>query len=118
MRWALRSIVVAAVALGASGAVRADAPANTLVWSVRDLDRTYGFIVYRGQTEQGPFRRLNPAVIPAAAGTSEYRYVDHDVRPGVTYYYQIDAVSQAGLKKSLGKPLPKKTAGAVTETGY
>lgn len=115
MRHALRTIVVAGLVLGLFGDVQADTPVNTLVWSVRDLDRTYGFIVYRGQAEQGPFRRINPALIPAVAGTGEYRYVDHDVRAGTTYYYQIEAVSQTGLTKRLSKPLPKKTGLATTK---
>lgn len=109
MRHGLRTGVLLGLLWGLCGGASAQAPVNTLVWTARDLDRTYGFIVYRGAAEKGPFRRLNPALIRADAGTREYRYADHDVQAGTTYYYWIDAVSENGVKKSLSTPRPKKT---------
>ncbi|HUD40767.1 MAG TPA: hypothetical protein VMR06_02095 [Dokdonella sp.] len=107
---------LAGMLLGLCGTALAGPPVNTLVWTVRDVERSYGFIVYRSQAEHGPFRRLNAALIRVGTGTNEYRYVDRDVRPGAVYYYRIDAVSLTGINKPLGKPLSKKTGSAAAET--
>jgi hypothetical protein len=97
----------------AVASAQAPAPVNTLSWTARDLDRAYGFVVYRAPAAEGPFLRLNKDIIRASPNQGEYRYVDRDVVAGTTYYYQIDAVSQTGVKKRLSPPLPKKTGGTA-----
>lgn len=108
MRWAICLLL-----LGCASATSAQAPVNTLSWTARDLDRAYGFVVYRGPAAEGPFLRLNKDIIRASPNQGEYRYADRDVVAGTMYYYQIDAVSQTGVKKRLSPPLPKKTGGAA-----
>lgn len=100
----------------AGNAIAADtAPESTLRWKARDEAGTYGYLIYRSEAEAGPFRRINPVIIPRQSNPDAgYVYVDRDVAAGKTYYYRIDGVSDAGVKKPLSPVLPKKI-GAVSQ---
>ncbi|PZQ15489.1 MAG: hypothetical protein DI564_09190 [Rhodanobacter denitrificans] len=104
MRW--RWIVLAALT---GHAVAAEpAPESTLRWKARDEAGTYGYLIYRSDAEAGPFRRINARIVPKQSNPDVgYVYIDRDVVPGKTYYYRIDGVSEAGVKKPLSPVLPK-----------
>ena len=74
----------------------------TLQWKARNESGIYGYLVYRGDRPSGPFVRVNTRIIPAVGRTGEvesYAFVDDGVQPERTYYYYLDAVDTAGLKK-------------------
>jgi len=74
----------------------------TLQWKARNESGIYGYLVYRGDRPSGPFVRVNTRIIPAVGRTGEvesYAFVDDGVQPQRTYYYYLDAVDTAGLKK-------------------
>lgn len=84
------------------------APESTLRWKARYETGTYGYLIYRSDAEAGPFRRINARIVPKQSNPDAgYVYVDRDVTPGRTYYYRIDGVSEAGVKKPLSPVLPK-----------
>jgi hypothetical protein len=76
---------------------------NTILvaWeTATELDNV-GFNLYRGETSDGPWVRLNTELIPAQQpGTvigAVYEWLDADVTPGVTYYYSLEDVDTKGV---------------------
>ncbi|HUD41475.1 MAG TPA: fibronectin type III domain-containing protein [Dokdonella sp.] len=101
-RWILLAL------LAGNAAAAGPAPESTLRWKARDQTGTYGYLIYRSEAEAGPFRRINARIVPKRSDPDAgYVYVDRDVAPGKTYYYRIDGVSEAGIKKPLSPVLPK-----------
>jgi hypothetical protein len=74
-------------------------PAVTVEWSTASELNTAGFNILRGESESGPFTRLNADVIPASPDPlvgGSYVYTDTHVTPGQTYYYQLEEVEFGG----------------------
>ena len=75
---------------------------NTLNWTARPERGIYGYLVYRSDDRAGPFRRIDASVVRVPADGLDkhsYTFSDEDVTAGVTYYYYLDVVSDAGLKQ-------------------
>src|SRR6185503_15761177 len=80
-----------------------------LTWEARQEKDTYGYLVFRSDRREGPFRRVNPEIIrvsPAAA-PHVYTYVDEQVEPGHTYYYYLESVGRGGTKARLSSVMAK-----------
>ena len=63
-----------------------------------------GFYIYRSETKDSEFKIVNPQLIQGAGTTSErneYTWTDTTAKPNTVYYYQIEDVSHAGVRKSL-----------------
>lgn len=75
-----------------------------LKWTTEsEVDNT-GFYIYRSQTRDGTFKVVNPTLIQGAGTTSErstYTWTDTTVKPNTVYYYQIEDISHAGVRKQL-----------------
>ena len=75
---------------------------NTVRWSTASEVENFGFDVYRGKREEGPFVRLNSTTIPGS-GTSDvpnyYRYVDTSIDPYREYYYYVESISIHGMRE-------------------
>ena len=74
-------------------------PVVTVEWSTASELNTAGFNLARGDSQAGPFTRLNAEVIPASPDPlvgGSYIYTDTQVVAGQTYYYQLEEVETAG----------------------
>lgn len=74
-------------------------PTLLVEWSTASELDLAGFNVIRADQVDGPFTQINDALIPPAGDTltgGEYRYEDHAVRGGQTYYYQLQEVELSG----------------------
>ena len=63
-----------------------------------------GFYIYRSETKDGKFKIVNPTLIQGAGTTSErhtYTWTDTTAKPNTVYYYRIEDVSHAGVRKPL-----------------
>ncbi|MCR4437663.1 MAG: SdrD B-like domain-containing protein [bacterium] len=70
-----------------------------LRWSTASETENMGFDVYRAEGEDGPFVKINKALIPGAGNASvlhTYTYVDRDVELGKGYYYKLADVDYRG----------------------
>ena len=68
-----------------------------------ELDNA-GFYILRSETKDGEFKVVNPQLIQGAGTTSErhtYTWTDTTATPNVVYYYQIEDISNAGVRKQL-----------------
>jgi len=78
------------------------APANTLKWSTASEVENFGYDVYRADTEDGPWVRINTKPI-AGAGTldepSYYQYVDTNIDPTRMYFYYVESISLKGVRE-------------------
>ena len=76
--------------------------ANTLRWTTASEVENLGYDVYRAESEDGPFERINQDTIPGA-GTSDdvqdYVFVDDTIHPGVAYYYYVESIALDGERE-------------------
>ncbi len=95
---------------------------NRVKWKTASELNNFGYDVYRGESPEGPFERINPEVIEGAGTTDEptaYVYVDRTIDPYKTYYYYVESISMNGdreLFTPIGKAGPK-IAAEGSETG-
>lgn len=90
--------------------------AVTLRWKEKTTG-VHGFVVTRSERRAGPYLRVNGALVKSAEGptsaTRSYVWVDHDVRPGRTYYYALIAVLESGTKQRVPGVVTKKVESAA-----
>jgi hypothetical protein len=75
---------------------------NTIKWSTASELDNFGYDVYRSESEDGAFERLNTEVIEGAGTTDEvnrYQYVDDTIDPRKTYYYYVESISMSGVRE-------------------
>jgi hypothetical protein len=102
----------------APGAASTAALSNTIRWTTASEVDNFGFDVYRGESTDGPFRRLNATPIEGGGTTDEpraYAFVDDTIEPHRTYYYYVESISMSGERQRftpIGKADPKLPAGA------
>ncbi len=75
---------------------------NTIRWTTASEVDSFGFDVFRGESAEGPFERLNAKPI-AGAGTSDeshsYAWVDETIDPAKDYYYYVESISIDGVRE-------------------
>jgi hypothetical protein len=80
----------------------AEAFENTIKWSTASELDNFGYAVYRSESEDGPFARINTEVIEGAGTTDEvshYCFVDDTIDPHKTYYYYVESISMSGVRE-------------------
>lgn len=104
------------VALAAFDAV-VDNRAITLNWQTGNEIDNLGFNVYRSESSDGEYTRINTEMIStkgsAFIGTS-YSYTDENVVPGVIYYYKLEDLDVDGFNTFHGPVMAKVTATTPT----
>ena len=86
-------------------------------WTTESAVDNAGFNLLRGTSLQGPFTKLNPALIAGAGTTGEaqvYTFPDATAKPGVVYYYRLEEVSLGGVRQRLATA---RLRGQVTASG-
>jgi hypothetical protein len=75
---------------------------NTLRWTTASEVSNFGFDIYRGDTEDGPFTRVTASPIPGAGTTDEpqsYVWVDDAIDPSRDYWYYIESISMDRIRE-------------------
>ena len=75
-----------------------------LKWTTESEVDNAGFYIHRSETKEGEFKVVNPTLIQGAGTTSErneYTWTDTTAKPNVAYYYRIEDISHAGVRKQL-----------------
>jgi hypothetical protein len=70
-------------------------------WETATEVNTAGFNLYRGENTDGPYAKINTALIPPSGNQltgGSYRYEDSGVAFGRTYYYELEDVETNGTK--------------------
>ena len=87
-------VAVVGISLAASSS-----PAITIKWSTATELDTAGFNLYRAESDQGPYTRLNTELIPASPDPlvgGSYVFTDTHVVAGQTYFYQLEDIDTSG----------------------
>jgi len=73
--------------------------ANTARWTTASEQNNFGFDVFRGDAEKGPFTKLTKEPV-LGAGTSDethkYEYRDDTIDPCKEYWYYVEGISTSG----------------------
>lgn len=70
-------------------------PKIEIEWETETEIDTAGFNIYRSETADGEFARINDQIIPGqsdAVSGAAYVYVDENVERGKTYYYRLEDI--------------------------
>ena len=73
--------------------------ANTARWSTASEQDSFGFDVFRGDTEKGEFTKLTKEPIHGAGTSDEthkYEYRDDSIDPCREYWYYVEGISTSG----------------------
>lgn len=76
-----------------------DSPVVLVEWTTESEIDTAGFNVYRSESSDGPYVKVNAALIPGSSDPllgSKYVYTDTNVVAGHTYYYKLEDVELDG----------------------
>lgn len=68
-------------------------------WTTESELDIIGFNLYRADSPDGEFVKINQELIPPSADPfvgGEYEFVDEGVQRGLTYYYQLETVDRNG----------------------
>jgi hypothetical protein len=76
-------------------------PASVVIveWTTESEVDTAGFNIYRSESVEGPYIRINPELIPSSPDPilgGKYVYTDTNVVAGHTYYYKLEDVELGG----------------------
>ncbi len=80
-----------------------------LTWNAGQEEQAYGYLIYRADKPEGPFRRVNARIVPVsdAPPPHKYTYEDKDVEAGRSYYYYLESISKGGVKDRLSGVVTK-----------
>jgi len=84
---------------------------NVIRWSTASEHDSFGYDIYRGISEDGPFSVINSEVIPGAGTTdmpNSYEFVDDVIEPDTIYWYYIESISLSGERKQITPVYPSK----------
>jgi hypothetical protein len=93
----------AAVACGSQSRVPAEQRVtNTARWTTASEQENFGYDVYRGESEKGPFVKLTRQPILGNGTTNEtheYSYTDDAIDPCQDYWYYVEAIATDGTRE-------------------
>ena len=75
----------------------------TIRWQNQSQE-TYGFNIYRGDSKEGPFTKINKEIISSAGSAKaqkEFVFIDQPLEIGKVFYYYVESVSFAGQKEAI-----------------
>jgi hypothetical protein len=71
-----------------------------LNWETASEIDNMGFNIYRAESTDGEYTKINGALIPAKGSATEgasYSFVDWSVEKGKTYYYKLEDIDRSGI---------------------
>jgi hypothetical protein len=110
-------ILVAPPVAGSADRPAQDTPLNNkLKWTTASEVNSFGFDVYRGIAEDGPFTRITEDPL-LASGTSDepqsYQFVDDTIDAGVIYFYYVEEISSSGNREKFTPVFASRAKGTA-----
>ena len=75
---------------------------NTARWSTASEVDSFGYDVYRGDAEKGPFAKVTKSPVLGSGTTDEthnYQYADDSIDPCREYWYYVESISTKGVRE-------------------
>jgi hypothetical protein len=85
--------------------------ANTPKWTVASEIENFGYDVFRGDSEEGPFEKLTEDPLLGAGTTDEtqrYEFRDDSIDPCKQYWYYVESISTSGDREKFTPVFPAK----------
>ena len=76
-----------------------------LTWETASEIDNAGFNLYRAETDNGEYAKINDSLIPAEGSSTQgtaYEFVDTGVQNGKTYYYKLESINLSGNSELFG----------------
>jgi len=111
-------LALAGLVLGYRAMIASTEAVVIVEWTTASEVDTAGFNLYRSESPEGPFARINNHLIPASPDPlrgGSYAFTDTDVVAGRTYYYQLEDVEIDGTTTRHGPIEVKAMDGGRTE---
>ena len=71
-----------------------------LQWNTESETDNAGFNIYRSESENGEYIKINDSLIPAQGSSTQgasYEFIDTDVKNRKTYYYKLEDIDLNGV---------------------
>lgn len=106
-----------------SDAAKAEASlVNSLKWTTASEVDNFGFDIYRGTSEDGPFERMTAEPLAGAGTVDEpqhYVWVDDTIDPEQDYWYYIESITIDNVRERFSPvikaPAKRPKAAATTD---
>ena len=88
-----------------------------IAWRLQTQENVYGFYVYRGESEEGPWTRANKELIPGHDTTSiphSYKFYDTGLVQGKKYFFYITEITTDGKENTIS-PIQSNIAKSPTD---
>jgi len=118
-RWRSALALVIPVLLSACSALQPATPSVTLEWTTETEVNVAGFNLYRSESSDGPFEKINESLIPGSPDPllgGHYVYTDTEVEAGKTYYYKLEDVELDGTSTFHGPIKVRAKGGGWLDT--
>lgn len=104
-------LVISVCSFAAAGSEARKPEPNTVRWATASEVDNFGFDVYRGLAEAGPFEKVNAEIIPAAGTTDmpqRYEFIDATIEADTVYWYYVESISMNGERKRISPIYPSE----------
>ena len=91
---------------------------NHIKWSTSSELNNFGFDVWRGDYEEGPFDRINENTIPGASSSdtvNRYEFIDDTIEKGKAYWYYVESISMSGRREKFTPTFQSKPIFPATD---
>lgn len=85
-----------------SAVVKEERLSNTPRWTTASEVENFGYDVFRGEAEEGPFTKLTESPLAGAGTTDEtkkYEFRDDTIDPCKDYWYYVESISTTGVRE-------------------
>jgi len=97
--------------------VRPSLGAVKLLWVTESETENAGFNLYRSETKDGKYAKINSSLIPAKGSSTQgasYEFVDSNVKNRKTYFYKLEDIDLSG-KSAMHGPIKAKVKRLIGE---
>jgi hypothetical protein len=101
-RFTIFVLVAGLLFFSAAMAEEAAGISNKVKWATASEVNNFGFDVFRGDNEDGPFVKINESTIPGAGNSdipNKYEFVDDTIEAGKVYWYYVESISMSGQRE-------------------
>ncbi len=93
---------------------------NVIRWGTASEHGNFGYDVYRGPTENGPFTLVNDEPVQGAGTTDmpqRYEYLDKTILAETIYWYYVESISLNGDRKRITPIYASRPKSSATTDG-
>jgi hypothetical protein len=118
-KFLIAALITGLVFFSAAPAAEDVGISNRIKWVTASELNNFGFDVFRGDSEEGSFVRVNENTI-AGAGSSDtpnqYEFVDDSIAAETVYWYYVESISMSGVREKFTPTFQSKAKSLPTDS--